>query len=109
MKTGLKVWMIAVCVCLGVLAGCKKSPTPAPTPQPVQEIPQAVEKAVEPAKEAVAAAVEQTICPIMNKPIDKNIFVEYKGKKVYFCCQGCVAEFNKDPEKWVKDLPQFKP
>ncbi len=58
---------------------------------------------------SVAAAGEQTTCPVMvGKPIDKNLFVEYKGKKVYFCCKGCIAEFNKDPEKYVKLLPQFQ-
>lgn len=56
-----------------------------------------------------AAGGEQTHCPVMGGPIDKAIFTEYQGHKVYFCCQGCVAEFNKEPQKWVKDLPQFKP
>ncbi|MCK4998304.1 MAG: YHS domain-containing protein, partial [Anaerohalosphaera sp.] len=31
-----------------------------------------------------------------------------KGKKVYFCCPGCDAEFKKDPEKYIGKLPQFK-
>ncbi len=61
------------------------------------------------AETVVATVTEQTKCPILpNNPIDKNVFVEYKGKKVYFCCENCKAEFNKDPEKYVKDLPQFK-
>lgn len=51
----------------------------------------------------------QTTCPVMEgNPIDKNLFVEYKGKKVYFCCNTCVELFNKDPEKYVSKLPQFK-
>ena len=37
-----------------------------------------------------------------------NDFVEYQGKKVYFCCKGCETEFNKDPEKYVAKLPQFQ-
>jgi hypothetical protein len=61
------------------------------------------------AKVAAAAAVEQTVCPVMaNQPIDKNIFVEYKGKKVYFCCEQCKADFAKAPEKYIASLPQFK-
>jgi YHS domain-containing protein len=63
---------------------------------------------MEPAKE-VATTGEQTVCPIMvGKPIDKAIFTEYKGKKVYFCCAACDSEFKKDPEKYVAKLPQFK-
>jgi len=44
----------------------------------------------------------------MEMPIDKNIFVEYQGKKVYFCCGQCKAEFEKEPEKYISKLPQFK-
>jgi YHS domain-containing protein len=58
--------------------------------------------------EAVAAAIEQTTCPIMDSPINKTLFVEYKGKKVYFCCPGCEDKFNAEPEKYVAKLPQFK-
>ena len=59
--------------------------------------------------EAVAAALEQTTCPIMEgNPINKALFVEYKGKKVYFCCPGCEDKFNAEPEKYVAKLPQFQ-
>ena len=56
-----------------------------------------------------AVAVAQTTCPIMEgNPIDKNIFVEYKGKKVYFCCAGCPDVFKANPEKYISKLPQFQ-
>ncbi len=58
--------------------------------------------------EAVAAAIEQTSCPIMDSPINKALFVEYKGKKVYFCCPGCEEKFTAEPAKYVAKLPQFK-
>jgi len=61
----------------------------------------------ETAKETVTTA-EQTLCPVMGNPIDKNIFVEYQGKKVYFCCPACKPEFEKDPAKYVAKLPQFQ-
>jgi YHS domain-containing protein len=52
---------------------------------------------------------EQTTCPVMEgNPINKALFVEYKGKKVYFCCPGCEDKFNAEPEKYVAKLPQFK-
>ncbi len=50
-----------------------------------------------------------TICPVMGGPVDKNIFVEYKGKKVYLCCQDCVNMFKAAPEKYLAKLPQFNP
>ncbi|MHC4498183.1 MAG: efflux RND transporter periplasmic adaptor subunit [Planctomycetota bacterium] len=50
----------------------------------------------------------QTICPIMGGPINKDVFVEYRGKKVYFCCPGCEPQFKKNPDKYMDKLPQFK-
>lgn len=51
---------------------------------------------------------EQTVCPVMGGTIDKNVFTVYQGKKVYFCCPGCIEEFEKSPEKYLSKLPQFK-
>jgi len=59
--------------------------------------------------EAVAAVIEQTTCPVMEgNPINKALFVEYKGKKVYFCCPGCEEKFKAEPEKYIAKLPQFQ-
>jgi YHS domain-containing protein len=43
----------------------------------------------------------------MEGPINKEIYTEYKGKKVYFCCPGCKEQFEKEPEKYLGKLPQF--
>lgn len=51
---------------------------------------------------------EQTVCPVMGGAINKDYYTVYKGKKVYFCCPGCEAEFLKSPEKYLVKLPQFK-
>jgi len=62
--------------------------------------------ATDAAKEIVGT--EQTTCPVMEgNPINKKYFVEYKGKKVYFCCPGCEEKFLADPEKYIAKLPQF--
>ena len=60
------------------------------------------------AKKAASAEIEQTVCPIMGGKINKSVFTEYKGKKVYFCCAGCKPTFEKNPEKYIAKLPQFK-
>jgi len=52
--------------------------------------------------------VAQTTCPIMGSPIKESVFTVYEGKKVFFCCKGCDKAFNKNPEKFAKNLPQFK-
>jgi YHS domain-containing protein len=46
----------------------------------------------------------QTCCPVMGGKINKKIFADYQGKRVYFCCGGCPAVFAKDPAKYVKAL-----
>lgn len=50
----------------------------------------------------------QTVCPVMGSPIDKEIFVDYQGKRVFFCCPACKDKFNADPQKYLEKLPQFK-
>jgi YHS domain-containing protein len=56
-----------------------------------------------------AQTSEQTTCPVMGGKINKSVFIEYKGKKVYFCCPGCIDKFKANPEQYVAKLPQFKP
>lgn len=105
--------------CLLAVQGCKKQEPTAqqpPKPSSMEEAATAAKDTAETTPEtaaagaaAVAAAIEQTTCPIMDgNPIDKTLFVEYKGKKVYFCCKGCEEKFLADPEKYVAKLPQFK-
>jgi YHS domain-containing protein len=53
-------------------------------------------------------APEQTTCPVSGAPIKKNIWTWYNGKKVYFCCEACKKQFEENPEKYIKNLPQFK-
>ncbi len=49
-----------------------------------------------------------TFCPVMtDMKINPEIFTDYKGKRVYFCCLNCRAAFSKNPEKYLATLPQF--
>ena len=50
------------------------------------------------------AAVPQTTCPVLGGKINKDLYADYQGKRVYFCCAGCADEFKKDPAKYVKKL-----
>ena len=54
-------------------------------------------------KDVQANPKAQTMCPVMTgSKIDKKLFVDYNGKRVYFCCPSCPPMFNKDPEKYMK-------
>ena len=48
--------------------------------------------------------VKQTVCPVMGNEINKEVYADYNGKRVYFCCQGCLSTFKKNPEKYMKKL-----
>jgi YHS domain-containing protein len=51
-----------------------------------------------------ALAKEQTNCPVMGGKIDKKIYADHDGKRVYFCCAGCIEPFKKEPAKHIKKL-----
>ena len=45
------------------------------------------------------------MCAVMHDdPIDPAVTLVYQGKTIGFCCKDCVADFKKDPEKYMKDL-----
>jgi YHS domain-containing protein len=46
----------------------------------------------------------QTLCPVMGGKINRDVFVDYKGKRIYFCCPGCDGKFREDPEKYLKQM-----
>lgn len=46
-----------------------------------------------------------TVCPVMGNPVDpKAPTIEYKGKIIGFCCDGCDDQFKANPEKFIKNL-----
>ena len=52
--------------------------------------------------------VTNTYCPVMpDMQTNPEIFTDYKGKRVYFCCNNCKAAFGREPEKYLYQLPQF--
>ncbi len=80
------LWVGSLSLALLVVVGCKKK------------------EQAEPAEETAASAKAQTTCPVMGDKIDKSIYVDHEGKRVYFCCKMCVAKFKADPEKHIKKL-----
>ncbi len=94
----MTVWLSISVVLIGliVLQGCQTA-----------ESKNEAATMVEPTKETGRQAV-QTNCPIMEAmAIDKSVYTEHQGKKVYFCCAGCINTFKENPEKYLSKLPQF--
>lgn len=43
-------------------------------------------------------------CVVSGKPAKESSVVDYNGKKVYFCCAGCPAKFEKNPEDYTANV-----
>lgn len=81
-----------------LVVGCGESAKPTPTPKPKATA------AVAPVPPAATTAIAQKICPVMGGPINPKIYVDYQGRRVYFCCNACPEAFKKDPEKYLQKL-----
>jgi len=46
----------------------------------------------------------QTLCPVSGKAIKKDVYTDYNGKRIYFCCPGCSDDFDKDPARYVQQM-----
>jgi len=46
----------------------------------------------------------QKKCPVMGGDINKEVYIDYKGRRIYFCCAGCEEKFMKEPEKYLKKI-----
>jgi hypothetical protein len=60
------------------------------------------------AKDATAVATApvkaQATCPVMGGKINKALFCDVEGKRLYVCCGGCIKTIQKDPAKYIKIL-----
>lgn len=56
------------------------------------------------AKKTDAKPVTNKECPVSGGPVNPAYRTEYQGQYVYVCCQGCLDEFKKDPEKVVAKM-----
>lgn len=49
-------------------------------------------------------ARRQTHCPVMGGEVNREVFADHDGVRVYFCCAGCDVEFRKDPERYIREM-----
>ena len=53
--------------------------------------------------------VGNKVCPVSGEKINaagnmKPATYEYEGKIYNFCCPGCIDEFKKDPQQYIKKV-----
>lgn len=46
----------------------------------------------------------QTTCPVSGEPAKQEFSTEHDGKKINFCCKGCAAKFQREPDKYKVNL-----
>ena len=56
-------------------------------------------------KAARAAGSANGLCPVMGNPVQRDGgAVMYKEQKIAFCCKGCIAKFQANPEHYMKAM-----
>jgi YHS domain-containing protein len=51
--------------------------------------------------------VPQKTCPVMGEAVNKNLYVEHEGKRIYVCCEPCKAKVKENPEKFIEKLKEM--
>jgi YHS domain-containing protein len=46
----------------------------------------------------------QTTCPVMGGEINRDLYVDHEGKRIYVCCEGCIDQVKNNPEKYIDKL-----
>ena len=46
----------------------------------------------------------QKYCPVMGGEINRELYVEAKGKRIYVCCPACIGKIKANPDKYIKEL-----
>ena len=57
-----------------------------------------------PMMEKPLAGKTQEACPVRGGKINKDLYTDYKGQRIYFCCPECIGIFKKDPEKYLQKM-----
>lgn len=61
---------------------------------------------VRPARSEDAPAKPQSVCPIMGGKINKTLYVDVLGKRIYVCCPGCIEVIKADPAAALKKIAE---
>ena len=58
-----------------------------------------------PPRQSNAAAISNTICPVMGRPVDPSVPTRtYNGRVIGFCCRGCPPMWDANPEGYAGNI-----
>jgi len=46
----------------------------------------------------------QSVCPVLGGKVNKDVYVDVKGYRVYACCPGCLPKIKADPDKYLAKI-----
>lgn len=49
----------------------------------------------------------QTTCPVMGGTINKELYVDKDGKRIYVCCEACIEKLKADFAKYEAKLEEM--
>lgn len=55
----------------------------------------------------ISCAVQKGDMVDVAKATKDHMYADYKGRRYFFCCEGCPAAFKKDPAKYAKTAPSI--
>lgn len=88
-------FILLACICAAVVtnASCTKSENRQP------------ENGTIPSGSAtIVTAKMQTMDAFSGKPINRTIFTDHEGKRIYFCCDQSRFTFRSDPQKYLDEF-----
>lgn len=53
---------------------------------------------------ATNAVKHQTVCPVMGGAVNKQLYVDFDGKRIYVCCSGCIDAVKKDAAATIRKM-----
>ena len=90
------------------MAGCGDT-NPSTSPDPTVSKSTPSDAPPGPAETAAAAGDDypMTTCVVSGEPLDiagRPTIIDFEGREVRFCCNGCAKSFHKEPKKYLAML-----
>ena len=104
----LKSYLFLICLLLGSFSSGHSEEIKSPA----QKSAQIVKTPEDKAKAAdLAKSYPLTTCVVSHDGLGgmgETVDTLYEGRLIRFCCKGCVKSFNKNPDKYLKELDAAK-
>ncbi len=94
-----KLFIVTVSVATIFVIGCGSKETPQK-----EEAKPAIEQKAETGTQELQP---QKVCPVMGGAIDKSIYVDKDGQRIYMCCEHCRKELTEKFDENVKKLAEL--